>query len=251
MINCSTGLRAVVVVFAALFLLSCSSNPKEEDTADDEESAGLFSIGDRAASRSALAVPPDLLGSSTDKVRANQKGVAGGSGYEVLPEVVGATVQSADGRSWLTIDADAAVVWRKLTEFWAFEEIELVTLQPESGLMETDWFVKTKKADGGTGITSIAADLFDAFTSRRTALDKFTIRLERAGEGKTNLYAVHRSREKIAKEPNNKQEITIFEWVEREGNQEKVAQLLQAIVLLFGADAEGDEVEGEAEGSPS
>ena len=135
-------------------------------------------------------------------------------------------------------------MWRKLTEFWAFEEIDLVDYQPESGLMETDWFVKTGEAPAGAGLGSVAIELFNAFTARRTALDKFTIRLERNGAGGTKLYVTHRGREKIEKEYKNRNKTSEFEWVERQQDPEKIAQLLQTIVLLFDSGAEaGDEAE--------
>lgn len=235
-----TKLRVLTVLAAALLLLSCSSNPKQEEARQGKDSRdrdSLFSTKKKATGRAALAVPPDLLASSSEKVKENQASNGGGvSGYAVLPEVIGATIQSGQGKSWLEIDADAGVVWHKLTEFWAFEGIDLVAYQPESGLMETDWFVKTKTA--GEGISSIAVELLDAFTARRTALDKFTLRLERNGANGTKLFITHRGREKVSKEYQNRNKISEFEWVERTHDQEKVAQLLQTIVLLFDSDAD-------------
>ncbi|MGR3984605.1 MAG: outer membrane protein assembly factor BamC, partial [Gammaproteobacteria bacterium] len=143
----------------------------------------------------------------------------------------GASIQRNAERAWLKVDADAEVVWRKLTAFWEYQEVELVTRTPGAGLMETDWFAKGD-AKGG-GISKVAADLFAALTAKRTALDKFTLRLERAAPGATNVYVSHRRRERIAKEYSNLDRPNDYEWVEREQDAEKVAQLLQAIVLLF------------------
>ena len=234
--------RILAVLVSALLLLSCSSGPKEQKETrqgkDSRDRDSLFATKKNSTGRAALAVPPDLLASSNDNVQANQGGA--GSGYEVLPEVIGATIESSDGRSWLKVDADAEVVWRKLTEFWAFEEIELVNYQPEAGLMETDWFVKKADASAGEGVGSIAVELFEAFTSRLTAHDKFTVRLERSPNG-TNLYVTHRSRGKIEKVYKNRNKTSEFEWVERPQDPEKIAQLLQTLVLLFGSDIEGAE----------
>ncbi len=232
-----------IVLVGVTLMVSCSSNPKENEESrgdKDSTSSGLFSTEKAPTGRTALAVPPDLLGSASEKVRKNQEGVVV-SGEEVLPEIVGATIQSDEGRSWLKIDADAEVVWHKLTEFWAFQEIELVDYQPKSGVMATDWFAKARKAPAASGFGSIAVELLGAITNRRTALDKFTIRLERNDAGGTNLYVTHRSREKISKQPANKYESVIFEWVEREQDAEKIAQLLQAIVLLFNTESEETE----------
>ena len=236
-----TYFRVVTVLAASLLMLSCASNSQQEAAREGKDSRdrdSLFSTKKQPTSRAGLAVPPDLLASSNDKVKENQASTASGgvAGYDVLPEIIGATIQSEQGRSWLKIDADAEVVWRKLTEFWAFQEIDLVAYQPESGLMETDWFVKTKPA--GVGVSTIAADLLNAFTARRTALDKFTLRLERDGASGTKLFITHRGREKIVKEYQSQSKISEFAWVERAQDPEKVAQLLQTIVLLFDANAE-------------
>ena len=237
-----TYFRVVTVLAASLLMLSCASNSPQEEARQGKDSRdrdSLFSTNKQPTSRAGLAVPPDLLASSNDKVKENQASTASGggvAGYDVLPEIIGATIQSEQGRSWLKIDADAEVVWRKLTEFWAFQEIDLVAYQPESGLMETDWFVKTKPA--GVGVSTIAADLLNAFTARRTALDKFTLRLERDGASGTKLFITHRGREKIVKEYQSQSKISEFAWVERAQDPEKVAQLLQTIVLLFDSNAE-------------
>ena len=233
--------RVATVLAAAFLLSSCASNSEQEEARQGKDSRdrdSLFSTNKQPTSRAGLAVPPDLLASSNDKVKENQASTASGgvAGYDVLPEIIGATIQSEQGRSWLKIDADAEVVWRKLTEFWAFQEIDLVAYQPESGLMVTDWFVKTKPA--GVGVSTIAADLLNAFTARRTALDKFTLRLERDGASGTKLFITHRGREKIVKEYQSQSKISEFAWVERAQDPEKVAQLLQTIVLLFDSNAE-------------
>ena len=234
--------RVVTVLAATFLLLSCASNSQQEEARQGKDSRdrdSLFSTTKQPTGRAGLVLPPDLLASSNDKVKENQASTASGggvAGYDVLPEIIGATIQSDQGRSWLEIDADAEVVWRKLTEFWAFEGIDLVAYQPESGLMETDWFVKTKPA--GAGVSAIAADLLNAFTARRTALDKFTLRLERDGASGTKLFITHRGREKIVKEYQSPSKISEFAWVERAQDPEKVAQLLQTIVLLFDSNAE-------------
>ena len=232
-----------ITLAAALFLLSCSSNKEPVESRqgkDSRERDSLFALK-KEYSRPGLEVPPDLLASANEKVRANNSAASasatgtgtGTGGQRVLPEVIGATIQTDADKSWLEIDADAEVVWRKLTEFWAFQEIDLVEYLPESGLMETDWFVKKSDNTSGKTIGAIAVDLLEAFTARRTALDKFTLRLQRRESGGTNLFVTHRGREKIAKEHNSQQKPVEYEWVEREQSSEKIAQLLQTIVLLF------------------
>ena len=223
----------IFIVLVAALLLSCSSNPEDEarQGKDSRDQDSLFSLNKNKAARLGLEVPPDLLESSNEKVRANYD-TAEDDEARVLPVVIGATIQSDEGKSWLEIDADAEVVWRKLTEFWAFQEITLVEYHPESGMMETDWFSKTT-GRSRKGFSAAAIQLFEALTAKRTALDKFTVRLERNSPGGTRVFVTHRSREKIAREFSSNLKNTDYEWVEREQDSEKIAQLLQTIVLLF------------------
>lgn len=251
-----TPLRIFTVLVSALLLLSCSSNSKQERAGEDQPDAGepLFSSTLNDYSRRPLEIPPDLLESAGEKVQANAGATAdsadvgatadsagatadsanaGPSAERVLPTIIGAEIQSDDERSWLEIDAGAEVVWKKLTEFWAFQEIDLVEYRPQAGVMETDWFARNSKRAEKPGLSAVAVQLFDALVSRRTSVDKFTIRLERDGAERTRLFVTHRAQEKVARELRDLDKTVEFQWVERAQDPEKIAQLLQAIVLLF------------------
>lgn len=253
-----TPLRIFTVLVSASLLLSCSSSPKQEQAGEDQPEAGdsLFSSTLNDYSRSSLEIPPDLLKSAGEKVQANAEANAdatadsadaGPGGERVLPTIIGAEIQSDDERSWLEIDADAEVVWKKLTEFWAFQEIDLVEYRPQAGVMETDWFARNSDRADKPGLSAVAVQLFDALVSRRTSVDKFTIRLERDGAERTRLFVTHRAQEKVARELRDLDKTVEFQWVERAQDPEKIAQLLQAIVLLFdsstdsSADSSADE----------
>lgn len=238
------------VAATALLLAACSSNPKPEQAEDDSpESAegSLFSTA-QDYNRSALEIPPDLLQSAGEKVQANAAAGGAAAGPErVLPPVIGASIQTEADKSWLEIDADAETVWKKLTEFWALQEIDLVEYQPQAGIMATDWFAKKGNRAGSQALSAIAVDLFNALVSRRTAVDKFTLRLERderGGDARTRVFVTHRAREKVAQELDDLDKTVEFNWVERDEDPEKVAQLLQTVVLLF--DSGGDEAAAES-----
>jgi len=239
----------VVVALAALLLAACASKPDTDSAPPDDAAEGegrLFSAT-REYNRSALEIPPDLLRSAGSRVQANAAGTAdGAAGERVLPPVIGAAIQTDGEKSWLEIDADAEVVWHKLAEFWALQEIELVDYRPQAGIMETDWF--SRKTDrAGQGLGSVAVELLSALVSRRTAVDKFTLRLERddgdaAAGARTKIFVTHRAREKLAQELDDIDKTVEFNWVERDEDAEKIAQLLQTVVLLFDAsDGESDE----------
>ncbi|MGR3913186.1 MAG: outer membrane protein assembly factor BamC [Gammaproteobacteria bacterium] len=231
-------LKIPAVILTAALLASCSGSPPETRRGkDSRDEAELFaSQSSSGGGRAALQVPPDLLASSNEKVRENATADSAvtaaattdsAAAEKVLPQVIGASIQRDAKRAWLKVDAEAEVVWRKLTEFWEYQKVELVTRTPRAGLMETDWFAK------GGSKSGVTAELIAALTARRTALDKFTLRLERNAPGGTNVYVSHRARERIVTEYANRNKANDYEWVEREQDAEKVAQLLQAIVLLF------------------
>ena len=249
--------KIAAMTAAAAILAACGGAPPEVRRGkDSREEAELFAGNTSAANnrRASLQVPPDLLASSNEKVRENvedaekspsenaasvslvnlqtQNTAQRVAVEEVLPEIIGASIERDSARAWLKVDAEAEVVWQKLTEFWEFQKVELVTRTPRAGLMETDWFTKDDlKKKGSVG--QAASDLLAALTSSRTALDKYTLRLERVSPGGTNVYVSHRRRERIATEYNNQSRPNEYEWVEREQDAEKVAQLLQAMVLIF------------------
>ena len=243
-----TKLRAFIVLVAALMLLSCSSNPRQ-----DEVGVRQGTDSRDQESRTALDVPPDLLASSSEKVRLGDDATTDTVATtdtatatdtdtaedepRVLPVVIGAVIQSDEDKSWLEIEADAEVVWRKLTEFWGFREVTLVENHSEAGVMETEWFVKTGDGFSTQGSGSFGTQLFDALTAKHTAFDKFTLRLERNSPDGTRVFVTHRGKEKISREYNNNLKTTDFEWVEREQDSEKISQLLQIIVLLFDSSA--------------
>lgn len=235
----------VVVALAALLLAACASKPDTDSAPPDDAAEGegrLFSAS-REYNRSALEIPPDLLRSAGQRVQANAAaaGADGAAGERVLPPVIGAAIQTDGEKSWLEIDADAEVVWHKLAEFWALQEIELVDYRPQAGIMETDWF--SRKTDrAGQGLGSVAVELLSALVSRRTAVDKFILRLARDdgdGAARTKIFVTHRAREKLAQELDDIDKTVEFNWVERDEDEEKIAQLLQTVVLLF--DARADE----------
>lgn len=252
-------LHILTVLLAASLLVSCSSNkgPIESTQGKDGRDEGnLFSLPNifaKTDTNQSLELPPDLFATANDKVQANatetpsanelqksalQKlGAGNTAGGQVLPEVVEASIQSNnEGRSWLRVNSDAEAVWRRVSEFWLVKGVELTNYQPESGLMETDWFVVDESLFSSDE-KSKSSQFLNSFIAGRTALDKFSIRLQRREPNGTDVFISHRRREKISSSPHSGQRIVEYDWVEREQDAEKVAQLLQVIILLFRTDS--------------
>jgi len=56
-------------------------------------------------------------------------------------------VQSMDERSWAVVDASVSQVWVRVRQYWLENDIDLTQESPESGLLDTSWFVKNDNED--------------------------------------------------------------------------------------------------------
>ena len=229
-----------VIALLTLTFTACQSGggkePESQPTSgkkigDGPAEGGIFSSLIKKKQPRAILLPPDLVGDANEKVRENHEQANILESQRVLPEIAGASVMSADGRRWLRVEADAQEVWDRLTEFWAEEQIDLVEFQPAAGLMETDWIDTNTMSEEENN--SAFAKLFDRIAGRGTSFDKYKIRLERESEDVTRVYVSHRSSERKESQFNSPQKVTQWEWVEGDSDEEKVAQLLQVMVLLF------------------
>ncbi len=232
--------QLIVIALITLSFTACQSGggkaPEPQQSSakkigDGPTEGGIFSSMIKKKQPRAILLPPDLVGEANDKVRENHEQASILENQRVLPEVAGASVMNADGRRWLRVEADAQEVWDRLAEFWAEEQVDLVEFQPAAGLMETDWIdtnIMSEAENNGA-----FAKLFDRIAGRGTSFDKYKIRLERESDDVTRVYVSHRSSERKESQYNSPQKITQWEWVEGDSDQEKVAQLLQVMVLLF------------------
>jgi len=227
--------KVLVLLFTLLLLVGCKSSPQESadnggrKIGSDTEGGGLFSSIFKGASPKSIALPPDLVSTANDKVLENHKQAEVASGEQVLPSVIGAKVVNQGGERWLEVEADAQEVWDTLADFWAVEQIDLVEFKPAAGLMETDW-VSASAAAEKKGVFS---RLFNRVAGKGTSFDKYKIRLERDEDEITKIFVTHRFTEKKESNFNSQVRLTQWEWIEGESDQEKVAQLLQVMVLLF------------------
>lgn len=233
-------IRLFVITLLSVTLVACQSGggkaPEPQQSSakkigDAPTEGGLFdSLRSKNKPRSIL-LPPDLVGDANDKVRENHEQASLRESQKVLPQVAGATVMRTDGRRWLRVETDAQEVWDRLADFWAGEKIDLVDFQPAAGIMETDWIDTNTMSEKENN--SAFAKFFNRIAGRGTSFDKYKIRLERESDDVTRVYVSHRSSERKESQFNSPQKITQWEWVEGDSDEEKVAQLLQVMVLLF------------------
>lgn len=231
--------KSIIILLFALAIAGCQSGSgQQQDTeqsspkkaGEGSVSGGLFSsVFDKGPSKS-IVLPPDLVSSANETVKKNHEEGALARSEQVLPDVVGATIINEGGNRWLKVDTNAQAVWDILADFWAAEQIDLVEYKPAAGLMETDWFETSSRSERDKS-RKLAA-IFDRIAGTGISYDKFKIRLEKDGEEVTNVFVTHRST--LRKESDfSQKKVTQWKWVEGESDEEKVAQLLQVMVLLF------------------
>jgi len=181
-----------------------------------------------------LMLPPDLLESSNETVSENYTNNQKESQQRVLPEVIGAKIVSEGTNRWLEIEADAQHVWDRIMDYWAQEQVTLVKFNPAAGIMATEWIEDTViVGNGSSRVKNLIKEMFNRITGHGIAYDKYLIRLERVGVNLTRVYISHQATVKKEREAHSLKKLTNFEWVQIEDNPEKVAELLQLIVLLF------------------
>ncbi|MBX2868193.1 MAG: outer membrane protein assembly factor BamC [Acidiferrobacterales bacterium] len=227
--------KLLIILAVPLFLVGCQSSPSQSESSTGRKiespgESGLFSSIFKGSSPKTIALPPDLVSTANSKVQENHKKAEREASQKVLPDVIGAEVVNQNGQRWLRVESDAQEVWDTLANFWAAEQIDLVEFKPAAGLMETDWIAANADANEKK---SIVARLFNRVVGNDTSFDKYKIRLEKDEDAITNIFVTHRFTEKKESKFNSPAKVTEWEWVEGEGDQEKVAQLLQVMVLLF------------------
>ncbi len=188
-----------------------------------------------AAVQDALVVPgEDSLGSATYSqyaTAAQAPGTAAASA--LLPQSTDVRVERSGDKRWLVVKAPPEKVWPRVREFWLEGGMVLKMENPSIGIMETDWAENRSNIPEGfirRFLERVSTRLY-ASTTR----DKFRTRLERAAEpGSTEVYVSHRGAEEVAQGETTK-------WQPRPSDPELEAEMLNRMLVFFGATREGAE----------
>lgn len=166
-----------------------------------------------------LAVPPDLISSTSEEITSAQAEQQALAEQEVLPETYVAELKVEGDKRWLEIDASPDLVWKRVLGFWESLGIGLVVMQPQTGTMETGWIAPERRPGA---VAALFAGLNDS------GYDKYTIRLERLDDDQTKLYVSHRWAQKILVSYPIKDSEAV--WVESE-DPDKELDLLKAVAF--------------------
>jgi outer membrane protein assembly factor BamC len=163
---------------------------------------------------SRMAIPPLDGGRVSALETARQESLTvGGSttpaSAEVLPQYPGMRVRHEGGVRWLEVDADAAVLWPQMNDFWREAGLELARSDPRLGIIQTEW----------TEPSSIAG-----------LRDSYRLRLERQDVETTNVYITHRGATRAGE--------SAASWQPRPSDPGLEAEYLTRLMVYLGAPAQ-------------
>ena len=190
-----------------------------------------------------LAVPPDLTQLTRDSryvvpgtaVTANtyQLGQPAATVPTATSAVGDVRIERAGNQRWLVVDRPADKVWGPVREFWLEGGFLLSQDQENLGIMETDYAENRAKIPQDFIRNTIGKVLDSLYSTGER--DKFRTRLERRGDGSTEIYVSHRGMVEVvtgAKSGSSSGDGTI--WQPRPADPELEAEFLRRMMVKLG-----------------
>lgn len=198
-----------------------------------------------------LEIPPDLTALAADDRFAvpdiNPQGSATFSAYSkdrsgqpqgnqsnLLPSQDKVRVERSGTQRWLVVNATPEQVWPVIKEFWQEMGFLVKVEVPESGVMETDWAENRAKIPQDM-IRNALGKVLDGLYSTAER-DKFRTRLERAGQGATEVYVSHRGMLEVFEGSASGASNGRTVWQPRPADPELEADMLRRLMVRFGVD---------------
>jgi len=198
-----------------------------------------------AGSLPPLEIPPDLTTPSRDNryaVPETGKSTATLSGYQadrsqqakpgstaLLPNVDKMRIERAGTQRWLVVQEPPEKLWPLVKDFWQ-ENGFLIQLEvTEAGVMETDWAENRAKIPQDM-IRSALGKILDQVYSTPER-DKFRTRLERGGDGTSEIYLSHRGMIEVYVSEGKDKTM----WQPRPADPELEAEFLRRLMVRLGA----------------
>ena len=223
-----------------------------------------FVAGDKVDYRSAgaktpgLEVPPDLTQLSRDTRYQQPGGSVSAAAFQsaaatpvvaqapttVAPQKLGdVRIERQGNQRWLTTPMTPEQLWPQLQSFWKERGFVLVTDQPDTGVMETDWAENRAKLPQDF-IRSAVGKVLDSLYSTGER-DKFRTRVERTPEG-TEVYISHRGMEEVYN--SNLKDSTV--WQPRPVDPQLEAEFLSRLMVRLGVKEETAKVAAATPAAP-
>lgn len=200
-----------------------------------------------AGTAPSLEVPPDLTQLSRDSrysvpgsgntvtasgYQSRQQSAAALSVPTAVKSVADVRIEREGNQRWLVVNRPADQLWEPVREFWQENGFLLALDQRELGIMETDWAENRAKIPQDF-IRRTIGKIFDSAysTSER---DKFRTRLERAGNGQTDIFITHRGMEEVYTSAERGRTV----WQPRAADPELEAEFLRRLMVKLGVTEE-------------
>jgi outer membrane protein assembly factor BamC len=198
-----------------------------------------------ATKGASLEVPPDLSQLSRDTRYTVPGGVVSAAAFEAgqaqqprgaanaAPQAIGDVRIERDGNQrWLVVDRPADQLWEPVRDFWLENGFVYTLEQPNLGLLETDWAENRAKLPQDI-IRSTIGKVFDSLYSTGER-DKFRTRLERASDGRTEIYVSHRGMVEVYSTAQKDSTI----WQPRPADPELETEFLRRLMVKLGVSEE-------------
>lgn len=147
----------------------------------------------------------------------------------VLPRVDGARLERFGDQRWLVIKGEPDKVWPVIREFWVDSGYPLAREEPNTGIMETEWYDDKSRVPEDLVRRTIGRVIPNIFSTPRR--DKFRTRLEKGAEpGTTEVFVSNRQIEEVYTTSN--QDRTV--WQSRPADRELEAEMLSRMLVKMG-----------------
>ncbi|HEV8094211.1 MAG TPA: outer membrane protein assembly factor BamC [Burkholderiales bacterium] len=198
-----------------------------------------------AGSLPPLEIPPDLTTPSRDNryaVPETGKSTATLSGYQadrsqqtkpgstaLLPNVDKMRIERAGTQRWLVVQEPPEKLWPLVKDFWQENGFLIQVEVAEAGVLETDWAENRAKIPQDM-IRSVLGKILDQVYSTPER-DKFRTRLERAGDGGSEIYLSHRGMIEVYVTEGKDKTM----WQPRPADPDLEAEFLRRLMVRLGA----------------
>jgi outer membrane protein assembly factor BamC len=231
--------KLAAAVLAASFLSGCGMDILESQKIEYKSAGKLPPLelppDLTAPTRNDRFAVPDAANSSSatlSSYNAERSGASPrtASDSEVLPAMGKVRVERSGNQRWLVVPEVPEKVWPVVKEFWQEHGFLMKLELPEAGVMETDWAENRAKIPQDF-LRNTLGRLIDQIYSTAER-DKFRTRLERSGDGSTEIYISHRG--VIETYTGTTRDQTA--WQPRPSDPELEAEFLGRLMVRFGVE---------------
>ena len=180
-----------------------------------------------------LVVPSESTTLSGYTTARKTRGARAGESV-VLPSQESLSLERYQDRAWLVVQGDPAAVWPEAREFWLENGFFIVTEDPATGILETDWAENRAKIPQGP-IRKLVGRVWDqAYSSAYR--DRYRMRLERGEKpGTTELFITHQGVEEILTSESD-ESATV--WGPRPKDPGLESEMLKRMMIYLGVQPE-------------